>query len=732
MPNEFGSMKHHDSVDDLKHDRTGLFAFVQLLSLLDRPVDADQLLHDRGEGDRPFSVHDMLRAAKQMGVKAKSLDVEIGHLLAMPLPAIGQSADGSFFLIAKAMRSPIQVEHDAGLQVLVQTYDTPEPQIWAEAELRRRWSGKLVLMTTRERVAGDRRRFDVSWFLPFLIKYRRPLGQVVLASLAIQIVGLISPIFFQLIIDKVLVHGALSTLDVLAVALAVVFLWEVLLGSGRQWLLSHTTSRVDAELGSALFRHMLSLPLNYFETRRVGDTVARVRELETIREFLTGPVLGIGLDLLFTIIFLVVMYVYSPLLTLIVALTFPLYAAITFVVVPPLRKRLDEKFDRGADSQAFLVESVGAVRTLKSMSVEPRMRGDWERKLAAYVQTGFQVARMAIWGSGAVQLVSKISMVLILYFGAKQVIAGNLTVGGLVAFNMLSSRAAMPILRLAQLVQDVQQVKVSIDRLGDVLNAAPEPEFDANRTTLAKIEGHILFERVRFRYAPDAPEVLKGVDLNIEAGEVIGIVGPSGSGKSTFTSLIQRLHVPTQGRVLVDGVDLTLVDPAWLRRQVGAVLQENELLNRSVRDNIALADPVASMDRVIAAARMAGAHDFILQLPFAYDTPLEERGRNLSGGQRQRIAIARALINDPRILIFDEATSALDAESEEIVQRNLREIAKGRTVIIVAHRLSAVRSADRIITIEGGEITEMGRHEDLVRAGGRYADLYRRQVGFPD
>jgi subfamily B ATP-binding cassette protein HlyB/CyaB len=307
---------------------------------------------------------------------------------------------------------------------------------------------------------------------------------------------------------------------------------------------------------------MLNLPLGYFETRRVGDTIARVRELETIREFLTGPALGVGLDLLFTVVFLAVMYLYSPILTLIVALSLPLYMLITFIVVPPLRRRLDEKFNRGADSQAFLVESVGAVRTVKSMSVEPRMRADWERKLAAYVSTGFSVARLAVWGSGAVQLVSKLTTVLILYIGAKQVIGGNLTVGGLVAFNMLAGRVAMPILRLAQLAQDVQQVKISIDRLGDVLNAKPEPEHDPNRAALPAIKGRVQFERVRFRYIPDQPDVLKGIDLDIAPGEVIGIVGPSGSGKSTLTSLVQRLHVPTQGRVLVDGVDLMLIDPS--------------------------------------------------------------------------------------------------------------------------------------------------------------------------
>jgi subfamily B ATP-binding cassette protein HlyB/CyaB len=708
---------------------SGLVAFLQLLNLLQVKADPEQLLHERGAGAGPFTTQDMLRSARRLGVKARAVGASLDKLPDLPLPAVAEAKDGSFFLIAQVGEAPVQADTPGGLRILVMTADSPEPQIWDEDRLAEVWAARLVLMTTREALAGARRHFDVTWFLPFLIKYRKPLIQVLIASFVIQLVGLVSPIFFQLIIDKVLVHASLSTLDVLAIGLAVVFVWEVLLSSGRQWLLSHTTSRVDAELGASLFRHMMNLPLTYFETRRVGDTIARVRELETIREFLTGPALGVGLDLLFTIVFLAVMYLYSPLLTLVVGLSLPAYLLITWLIVPPLRRRLDEKFNRGADSQAFLVESVGSVRTLKSMAVEPRMRGDWDRKLAAYVQTGFRVAKLAVWGSGAVQLVSKLTTVLILYVGAKQVIAGDLTVGGLVAFNMLAGRVSSPILRLAQLAQDVQQVKISIERLGDVLNAEPEPEHDPNRAALPTIEGRITFDRVRFRYVPDAPEVLRGIDLEVEPGEMIGVVGPSGSGKSTFTSLIQRLHVPTQGRLLVDGVDLMLVDPAWLRRQIGVVLQENELLNRSVRDNIALADPTASMERVIQSATMAGAHDFILQLPYGYDTPLEERGRNLSGGQRQRIAIARALITDPRILIFDEATSALDAESEEIIQTNLRKMAEGRTVIIVAHRLSAVRHANRIITIENGEITEVGTHETLLTKGGRYADLVRRQSG---
>ena len=478
-----------------------------------------------------------------------------------------------------------------------------------------------------------------------------------------------------------------------------------------------------------MFRHLLNLPLSYFEARRVGDSVARVRELERIREFLTSNAVTVVIDLFFTIVFFIVRYLYSPMLTLIVALSIPVYAAISIVLTPALRVQLDEKFKRGAENQAFLVESVTGIGTLKAMAVEPQMRAKWEKQFAGYTNTGFAVATLANWGSHLIQVVSKLTTVAILYFGAKAVIAGDLSVGSLVAFNMLSGRVAQPILRLSQLWQDFQQVRISVDRLGDVLNTPAEPEHNPNRASLPPIRGKVEFDKVRFRYRPDAPEALRGVSLTVEAGEMLGIVGPSGSGKSTLTKLVQRLYVPEQGRVLVDGTDLALVDPAWLRRQIGVVLQENILFNRSVRENIALADPTMPMERVMAAANLAGAHDFILELPHGYDTIIDERGGNLSGGQRQRMAIARALIGNPRILILDEATSALDAESEDIIQTNLRRIAQGRTVIIIAHRLSAVRQCHRIVTVEGGAITEVGNHESLLKSGGRYAQLYTKQMG---
>jgi subfamily B ATP-binding cassette protein HlyB/CyaB len=584
-------------------------------------------------------------------------------------------------------------------------------------------------MTRRAGLTDLSRRFDISWFLGAIHKYRRLLGEVLVASFVLQLFALISPLFFQVVIDKVLVHQTLSTLEVLVFGLVAVALFETVLGILRTYLFAHTTNRIDVELGARLFRHLVALPVAYFQARRVGDSVARVRELENIRNFLTSSALTLVIDLSFTIVFLAVMFLYSSLLTWIVLGAFPFYIGISAAATPLFRRRLDEKFKRGAENQAFLVESVTGIETLKAMAVEPQMQRHWEEQLASYVAASFRVLSLGNVASQIVQLVSKLVTAGILFFGAKLVIRGSLTVGELVAFNILAGRVSAPVLRLAQIWQDFHQARISVERLGDILNTPGEPIFNAGRAALPAIRGDISFEHVTFRYRLDGPEVLHDVRVDIPAGQIVGIVGPSGSGKSTLAKLVQRLYVPESGRVLVDGVDLAMVDTSWLRRQTGVVLQESVLFNRSVRDNIALAEPGMSMDRVITAAKLAGAHEFILELPEGYDAIIGERGSSLSGGQRQRIAIARALIVDPRILILDEATSALDYESERIVQSNMREIAKGRTVLIIAHRLSTVRYADRILTIDRGRVAEDGTHEDLLKAGGRYAALYRFQGG---
>ena len=638
----------------------------------------------------------------------------------MPTPAIVRLKSGALTVFGG--RGP------SGLCRLVDPITHAASEIPLE-ELARETGGQALLVARRVGGAGvNPKTFGMRWFLPTLWRYRRPLGHVLAASLFVQIFALTGPLIFQVIVDKVLTHRSYETLLVMIAGLVVIGLFDVALQYLRAYALSHTTNRIDVELGQRLFAHLLRLPMSYFETRSAGQTVARMRELETIRSFLTGQGLFSAIDLLFTFVFIGVLFAYSWGLTLIVLAGLPVYILIGFGVRPPLRDLVNEKFNRGAASQQFLVETVVGVATIKAAAVEPIMRAQWEEKLAAYVKTSFAATMLGTGGQLAIQYVSKLTTAALLLFGAKAVIDGELTVGALVAFNMIAAQAVQPILRLSQIWQDFQQVQISIERLGDILNSPPEPA-PLMRLAPPVPRGGIEFRNVTFRYRPGAAEVLRDVSLVIEPGETIGIVGPSGSGKSTLTKLVQRLYLPSEGQVFLDGADLGQVDPAWLRSHIGVVLQENLLFNRTVHENIAFASPAMPRAQAIEIARLAGADEFIDKLAEGYDTMIEERGANLSGGQRQRIAIARALATDPRILILDEATSALDYESERIIQRNMRRIVKGRTVIIIAHRLAAVRGCDRIVGMVDGRIVEVGSHDDLIRRpGGLYAYLWGLQT----
>lgn len=708
-------MTHSESASPGAIDQ-GSVALAFLLQLLGLPADPQQILHQSGKA--ALDETDLLRVARGFPVKARLVASDRERLGATPTPFLAAMRDGGWWVVGQVSDEKLLIKDPLAAQ----------PQAVTREQFLERWGGRLMLVSRRASLTDPHRRFDFGWFLAAIRKYRAPLSEVMVASFFLQMFALLAPLFFQVIIDKVFVHRGLSTLEVLALGLGTMSVFEVVLGGLRSYLFNHTSNRVDVELGARLFRHLFALPMAYFQARRVGDTVARVRELDTIRQFLTSSAITLTLDLFFGVLFLIVLFIYSPSLMLIVAGALPLYVLISLAATPLFRERLSERFRRGADNQAFLVEAVSGVESVKSMALEPVMQRRWEEQIAGYVSASFRVAQLSTIASQSVLLISKITSVLVLFFGARLVIENRLTVGELVAFNMISAQLAAPVLRLAQLWQDFQQVRISIERLGDILNTTPEASGEG-QANLPPIRGDIRLENVGFRYRIDSPLVLQQVSLDIPAGQVLGVVGASGSGKSTFAKLIQRLYVPEVGRVLVDGVDLNVADPTWLRRQIGVVLQENVLFNRTVRENIALADPGIAMDRVIAAATLAGAHEFILGLPEGYGTVIGERGATLSGGQRQRIAIARALIGNPRILIFDEATSALDYESEAAIQANMRLISQNRTVILIAHRLSTLRGADRIITIERGQVVEDGSHASLLAAGGRYAQLWALQMG---
>jgi subfamily B ATP-binding cassette protein HlyB/CyaB len=710
-------MPHTVSSEETKD--TGLDCLVLIARFHGLAANTGQLRHQFARSDEPVGSDELIRAARHLGLKAKQISCCWERLEKTPLPALAQHPDGHWFVLAR----------QGSDKVLIQDPLESSPQTLPKEILESAWNGSLILVARRALAGNGAAHFGFKWFIPALLVYRKLFAEVLLASFFIQLFALITPLFFQVVIDKVLVHKGLTTLDVLAFGLIVVSIFEVLLGGLRTYVFSHTTNRVDVQLGARLYRHLLSLPMSYFAARRVGDSVARVRELENIRSFISGSALTLVIDLLFTVVFLAVMYYYSPMLTCIVLASIPAYVLLSVFVTPILRARVNEKFNRGAENQAFLVESVSGVETIKSMAIEPRMQRRWEEQLAGYVSASFKAANLNNIANQVAGLINKIVVVLILWVGARAVIQGQLSVGQLIAFNMLAARVSGPVLRLVQLWQDFQQAGVSVQRLGDILNTPTEPGYDQSRLSLPDINGRIQFEQVSFRYRPDGPEVLRDISLDISRGEVIGVVGRSGSGKSTLTRLVQRLYVPERGRVLIDGVDIAQVDTAWLRRRIGVVLQENVLFNRSVRENIALCDPGLPMESVIQAAKMAGAHEFILEMPEGYDTIVGEHGDNLSGGQRQRVAIARALVANPRILIFDEATSALDYESERMIQQNMSAICKGRTVMIIAHRLSTVRGCHRILVMEKGQIIEQGSHAALLQLQGQYARLHALQSG---
>ncbi len=698
---------------------SGLACLLVLARFFGIPANAEPLQHQFVVPGERFGETELLLAAKHLGFKAGATVSDWSRLSSTALPAMAEQKDGRYVIIARA---------DAD-KVLVQDPAEQRPLLLPRTVFEDAWSGRLILFTKRANLRPEDHKFDFTWFFPAIVKHRKLLGEVLLASFFLQLFALLTPLFFQVVIDKVLVHKGVTTLHVLAIGMLAMTLFEVVLGGLRTYIFSHTSSRIDVALGAQLFRHLVRLPIAYFEARRVGDTAARVRELDTIRQFLTGSTVTVVIDLFFTVVFLGVMFFYSSLLTYVVLATIPLYILLSVVITPIFRHRLNEKFNRGAENQAFLVETVSGIQTVKAMAVEPAMERRWDEQLAGYVRASFRTSQLGNISGQAASFINKLTTVAILWIGAYQVMNGNLSIGQLIAFNMLAGRVTGPMLRVVQLWQDFQQAGISVQRLGDILNVPPEPSYLPTKTTLPSLSGHVVFDQVTFRYSANGREILKKMSFEVAAGKTVGIVGRSGSGKSTIAKLIQRLYVQEAGRIIIDGVDLAQMDPAWLRRQIGVVLQENFLFNRSVRDNIALADPGIPMERVLDAARLAGAHEFILELAEGYDTLVGEHGSTLSGGQRQRIAIARALISNPRILIFDEATSALDYESESIIQKNLAQICKGRTVFIIAHRLSTVRQADRIFVIDKGEIVEQGTHRELLGMNGYYTRLHSHQDG---
>jgi len=657
---------------------------------------------------------EVLRILRDHGIRArqknpKTLDVLFNY----PSPLIFTDKEGNFHVLVGRKDDKIFIFNCIEKKMLSMAVE----------DFKAMWSGMMIAVYPR--FAKSEFFLNIRWLFKEFIKHRPVFSAVVLSSFIIQLFGLVTPLFIQVIIDKVLAHHALTTLEVVAGAFLIVLLFETVLNLMRNYLLYHMANKIDASLGAKVYRHLLSLPFRYFETRKVGNIIARVRELENLRQFMTNISLTVLLDTIFSIVFIAIMAVYSIYLTLIVLLFVATIALISFIATPMMKDKLNEKFHKGAAAQSFLVESITGVQTVKSLAIEGKMIKDWENNLGDYILSAFKLSNVGNVAVSSSQMFQKMMTLAVIYFGVSLVFSGRLSVGQLIAFQMFASQLSSPILRLVHMWQDFQQAKLSLERIGDIINTPPEVVGGA--ITVEHLKGEIVAKDLSFRYAPEAPLVLDRVNFAIGSGMMIGIVGRSGSGKSTIAKLIQRLYLPIEGTMLIDGVDIRHLDPLFLRYRTGIVLQECFLFSGTIRENIAMSTPNANMERIIEVARVAGAHDFISEMPLGYDTYVEERGSSLSGGQKQRIAIARALITDPNILIFDEATSALDYESERIIQRNLGMIRKGRTLIFIAHRLSVMRDCDMVIVLDRGKIVEQGSHESLMKGNGLYAYLYKQQ-----
>ncbi len=697
-------------------DNTGYLCFLILAKYLgiNVPVKSENRFQKKEETQMQ-----LLLLAKELHIKAKTGAIKKKKLHQISIPVLGRKKDGDYFLILKYQDE----------KWMILEPNKRQPEYVSDKDFEETWDGTIMAFSSRQsKVVQPHTTFGFKWFIPTILKFKREFVRVLVAVFIIQVIGIMTPLMTQVVVDKVLSHHAMSTLYTISVGILIVYVYELIISLAKNYLFLHTTNRIDVVLSYRLFQHLFALPLKYFETRRVGETIARVRELDSIRSFLTGTPLSSIIDFFFIVVYVAILLVYNVPLTLIVIASIPIFAVLSLVVTPLFKKRLDEKFEAGAQTQSFLVETINGIQTVKSFSLESSFEEKWGNLQADYVKASYKTSMVSSSSGTIATFIQRLVDLLILIFGAKAVLNGNFTVGQLVAFRMLSNRVSAPVLRLVQLWQEYQQASLAVKRIGDIFNAPIEPSSRMNLQTLPTIHGKIIFDKVRFRYRMDAPEVIKDMSFEIKEKTIVGIVGRSGSGKSTISKLIQRLYIPEGGKISIDGMDLSLINPILLRKQIGIVLQENFMFSGTVAENISIHCPNATMDEIVEAAKSAGAHEFILELQEGYHTIIGERGVSLSGGQKQRVAIARAIINNPKVLIFDEATSALDYESESIIQKNLKHICKDKTVLIIAHRLSTLKDADTIMVIDRGNVVEYDTHNSLMEKRGLYYYLYNQQL----
>ncbi len=698
---------------------TGLCSLAAALRTRNLRVTEDGLIQAWPQlGDAGFDWKAVKPLLKQYNYRGALMRLKFEELTSVPLPAVIRFKNGKFAMLGANSESTV---------FFLDPAQGGKPIAMPGSVFQQVWSGEVYVLSPRFNWAGIRRKYHLDWFWEVMKHYKRPLGEVIVASLFLQAMGILLPLFTQVIIDKVIGNHGISTLTMLGLAMVTLAILQAVLSFVRTQTLNHTTTKLDAILGTRLFRHLISLPVPYFEHRRVGETMMRLNMLQTIRKFLTGTTLTALLDAFFSLLFIAVMMYYSVKLTLITLVILPLFIAQIIWAAPVYRRKVNETYAVFIAQRSFLVEAVTGMQTVKALAIEPQFHAKWDRSVSRSTAKQFSLSTFNLVLNTANSTLQVLSSLLVLLFGGLMVMENRFTLGQLIAFQMIAGQAIGPLVRLFTMWPQVQMMFMAFGMVGEILSTRMEPVLLPSPKGLHVIKGDIEIKNVTFRYRLDLPPALRNISLSIRAGEKIGIVGRSGSGKSTLTALIEKIYFPDEGTITVDGTDLREADYGWLRQQMGVVMQDNYLFDGSIRDNIAAGKPAATMAEVMQAAKLAGAHDFILELDEGYDTKVGERGAGLSGGQRQRIAIARALLTNPRILIFDEATSALDYESERIVMKNIEAIGGDRTMLIVAHRLVTVSHCDRIVVIDHGQIAEMGTPDELLAQNGIYRKLYEQQ-----
>ncbi|KYC37680.1 ABC transporter ATP-binding protein [Scytonema hofmannii PCC 7110] len=659
-------------------------------------------------------------AAESVGFATRPVKASFDKLAEQPLPAVAHWEGYHYIVIYKITKRQVIVGDPAiGQRVLT------------HAEFKEGWTGyALLLQPTVDLKNAEEATHSLEEFFELVKPHWRVLLEVFFASLVLQLFGLVTPIFSQLLFDKVIIQGSVVTLNAVCLGMVIFSLFGIVINAVRQYLLSHTANRISVALLVGFLKHTFRLPLGFFESRYVGDITSRIQENQKIQRFLTGETLSIVLDLLTLFIYLGVMLWYSWSLTLVVLLAIPPFFILAFASTGILRRMSREIFNAGAESSSYLIQSLTGIRSIRSMAVEQTVRWRWEELLNNVVKKGFTAQvigiRLQVIGGG----IDILTSTMLLWYGAWLVINQELTIGQLIAFNMLKGNVISPFKRLSLVWNQLQEIFISVERLNDVLKTAPEEDLlSSPRKPLRKLQGHIRFDNVTFRYHPESDtNVLENLSFEIKPEQMVAVVGRSGSGKTTLSKLILGLYPPTSGKVLIDGHDINNISLQSLRSQVGIVDQSTFLFGGTIRENISIAHPDTSLEEVTEAARLAGADEFIQRLPMGYETEIGEGGGMLSGGQRQRVAIARALLGNPRLLVFDEATSNLDAESERIIQNNLKTILKGRTSLVIAHRLSTVRKANLILVLDHGVLVESGTHDELIAKQGHYYYLNQQQL----